>query len=70
MVDDRHKTFTLSVDLLLTIVLLISIGATIWMYSLSNKITILQENQGYLQDHDSEMQKLKQNLFVDILKGE
>ena len=70
MEDNIHKSFTLSVDLLLTIVLIITLVGTFTFISLSNRITILEENQGHLQDHDEEMQKLKQNLFVDILKGE
>lgn len=68
MDECKHKSFTLSVDLLLTIVLVLSILSGITFSLLNKKISVLQEKVGFLEDHDVEMQNLKQQLFVDMLK--
>jgi len=69
MTDDaRHKTFTLSVDLLLTIVLILSILGAFAIGALNTRLSVLQETVNILEDHDVQMEDLKQELFKDILK--
>ncbi len=65
MGEETNKSFTdkrLSVDLLLMIVLVLSI---FFGWSIVN----LTARVNFLEDHDIEMQTLKQQLFIDVLKG-
>ena len=69
MPDDKHKTFTLSVDLLLAIVLVLSIMAALIISSLDVRLSVLQETVDILEDHDVQMEQLKHELFSDLLKN-
>lgn len=64
----KHKSFTLSVNLLLTIVLIINILIGLAFGFLHRDISVLQEKVSLLEDHDIQMEKLKQKLFVDMLE--
>ncbi len=64
----KHKSFTLSVDLLLTIVLVLSILAAVTFGALSQKVTVLQQKVGRLEDGDMFLDKLKEGALADKIR--
>lgn len=69
MDEHSRKTFSLSNEMLLTVILAFAI-ATMWIIGVQNgKIGVLQEKVSYLEDHDIELGQLKNELFNKFIKN-
>lgn len=69
--SDEHsrKIFSLSTDILLAIVLVLSIMAAFFIGTLSLKVSVLKEKVSYLEDHDIELLDFKNELFKEFIKN-
>ncbi len=63
------KTFVISVDALIFIGILIAIILFGCIWKTSDRVTLLEEKVGYLEDTDADKQELRSRLFEDVIRS-